>query len=85
MSDQHPSDLGAIAATLLERYRQDEARLEREIDALQIRLEITREVIAGLSGKRVTRQRNPQRRWPVISETSPDLHPDATDTPPSAA
>lgn len=75
------ADIGVRAAALLLRYRAEETRLERELDAVQIRLEITREVIASLSGQPRRRGGNQRRQWPAAVPAEPG----GDSTPPEAA
>ena len=77
-----PDTLAMKAAALLLRYRAEETRLERELDAIQIRLEITREVIASLSGQPRRGARNQRRQWPVAVNAGEQGPPD---DPPAAA
>lgn len=84
------ADIGVKAAALLLRYRADEARLEREQDAVQIRLEIVREVIASLSGQPRRRGGDKRRPWPVVGSqqqwpAAVPGEPGGDSTPPEAA
>ncbi len=87
--EQHPDvDLLANATELLERYRLEESRLEREFDAVQIRLEIMREVIGALTArKRTPRGGGRRQNWPaVVPETGPHemSEPEPDPMPPAA-
>jgi hypothetical protein len=73
------ADLLTNAAALIDHLRAQRVSTERQLDAIQIRLEIIDEMLARLTGAR--RRRRTAPAWPVVSEGQSEAE---TDLPPAA-
>jgi len=67
------------ATTAVERWRLEICDVERQIDVLQVRLELLREHVADVTGER--RPRRAKRQWPLAvigaSSVEPEHEPAA--------
>jgi hypothetical protein len=73
MTTPENADLLTNAAATLEWARNEEQTLETEVTIMQARLELVRELVAKLSGKRrAGRPRKPQEPLALVPATEPE-------------
>jgi len=77
MNDSNSADLLTAATNAIDSLRKREADVSRQIDTLQVELEVVREVLGQLTGRPRARRRKPVLDTPLAPDVAPELEPAA--------